>query len=363
MRFHLPFGDLWGMPIEVPYSLLVKDRELAWTCGQLPLDAESRVLAPGDLAGQTEIVCDHIEEILKRSSLDIGAIGQINLYYVAQTSGDAGDMLSVCRRRFGARPILVPISVPYFYYDGLLIEADVFTGWPAGDLFEKTVEPSPIRIVDGGELVWVAMEVADSDLEDGLLRLDEELAKLGLAGANRLSDHWSVAGDDAVGRPAADIAERLARMDLISDPGALVRGSQFQDSIIGQLTFVKGRSQTSVKTTAAGDGIQLASRQAGRFTWVTGRSTVSDDGLVDQTTQVMAAIDACLRTQGLAFTDALKSTCHYVGDSSAEDLHDNMSVRNRYYRKPGPASTGLPVFGLADGRSKTAIDILFAQSS
>jgi len=55
--------------------------------------------------------------------------------------------------------------------------------------------------------------------------------------------------------------------------------------------------------------------------------------------------------------DVAKSTTHYVGGSTAEELHDNMSVRNRRYTKPGPASTGLPVFGFADPASKIVVDI------
>ena len=54
----------------------------------------------------------------------------------------------------------------------------------------------------------------------------------------------------------------------------------------------------------------------------------------------------------------MKSTTHYAGDASAAALHDNMSVRNAYYRKPGPASTGVPVFGFAAPACKVAVDVL-----
>ena len=34
----MPFGELWSMRIDVPYSFLVIDGENAWSCGQLALD-------------------------------------------------------------------------------------------------------------------------------------------------------------------------------------------------------------------------------------------------------------------------------------------------------------------------------------
>lgn len=50
MIHHLPMGLMWNMPIPVACSLAVATDGLAVTCGQCPLDAEGRVLAPGDAA-------------------------------------------------------------------------------------------------------------------------------------------------------------------------------------------------------------------------------------------------------------------------------------------------------------------------
>ncbi len=45
--------------------------------------------------------------------------------------------------------------------------------------------------------------------------------------------------------------------------------------------------------------------------------------------------------RGWRFAAVCKATTRYVGSSAAQALHDNMQVRNAYYRRPGPASTGL----------------------
>jgi hypothetical protein len=72
----------------------------------------------------------------------------------------------------------------------------------------------------------------------------------------------------------------------------------------------------------------------------------------------MAAIAETMRAHGWRFESVAKATTHYVGTSAAQDLHDNMAVRNAYYRRPGPASTGLPVAAFPLSESRIAIDLL-----
>ena len=65
-----------------------------------------------------------------------------------------------------------------------------------------------------------------------------------------------------------------------------------------------------------------------------------------------------MRARDWRFDAVTKATTHYVDRSAAEDLHDNMAVRNAYYRRPGPASTGLPVAAFPFSSSKIAVDVL-----
>jgi len=50
----------------------------------------------------------------------------------------------------------------------------------------------------------------------------------------------------------------------------------------------------------------------------------------------MPAIADILRARGRRFDAVTKAITHYVGSSSPADFHDNMSVRNAYYPRPGP---------------------------
>ena len=47
-----------------------------------------------------------------------------------------------------------------------------------------------------------------------------------------------------------------------------------------------------------------------------------------------------------------------MGGESEEDLYANMRIRNGYYSRPGPASTGLAVHGFADPECRITVELL-----
>ena len=97
---------------------------------------------------------------------------------------------------------------------------------------------------------------------------------------------------------------------------------------------------------ADADGLSVCLRVGDGYFHLNGLDASPDRGLVHQTAEIMKAVEKVFAEMGLSFRDVRKATTYYVASSSADALHDNMSIRNRYYVKPGPASTGLPVEGL-----------------
>ncbi len=353
MRSFIPFGDPWKLEIQVPYSLLVSDRELSWTCGQVPLDGASNVLAPNDLLGQTRVVCDHIEAILGKNGIPLSAIGKLVLYYVQREADDAARMMACCRERFGTRPVLVPIAVPYFYYDGMLIEADAFGGAADGATYEHSRDGALVKIVDAGELSWVGLTIDPARMTEGIALLQSALADFGIAPDQRLAEHWMAPQGNA-GR----LADTLWQARLISDKGSLVESADPAARLVGELTYVRGRTAKVERETRDIGNVRVVSRRSGRFVWLSGRSLDPELGLVPQTTKLMEALAEALAAEDMDFNSVVKSTSHYVGGSTADELYENMMVRNGYYQRPGPASTGLPVFRLADQNSRIAVDFL-----
>jgi hypothetical protein len=150
-------------------------------------------------------------------------------------------------------------------------------------------------------------------------------------------------------------------MMLISDEGALIEGAAGHDALVGELTYGRGSREAPAVSSREVAGVRVVTRRKGRFDWVSARCLDGDLGLVEQTSRIMDVIDQTFRDLDLTFENVVKSTSHYVGGGSPGELHDNMAVRNRYYKKPGPASTGLPVLGLADSNSRIAVDVLAAR--
>jgi len=348
------------MPISVPYSFLVRDEGLAWTCGQLPLDSVSNVLAPGDLLGQTNIVCGYIEDILARGGLQQESLGKLVLYFVEKQVGDAEKMMDCCQSRFGDRPVLVPIAVPHFYFDDLLLEVDAFVGTPGAQSLEKSAGGATVKVSDGGELAWAVLVVDPNQIAQGGELLESALSEFGISREHRLCEHWVMPPARDGVSALSNIAETLGQMKLLSDQGSLIEGADPNALLIGEITYVKQLSGPIGVSSNEINGVKVITRQAGRFAWFSARSTDADLTLVPQTSKVMDSLAEALAAVGLDFKAVVKSTSHYVGGSTEQELFDNMAIRNNCYEKPGPASTGLPISRFADPNSRIVVDFLTA---
>jgi enamine deaminase RidA (YjgF/YER057c/UK114 family) len=350
MRTHVPFEALWAMPIEVPYSLLVRQDGLAWTCGQLALNASSEVMAPGDLVAQSEIVCDYVTEILKRGNLSVSSIRRLVLYYSVDGDQSCSAMLAVFRDRFGSSVILDPVPVPRFYYDGVELEVDVF----CGEGICNSMRGENWQIEASGNMAWASMESSPANLPASMSSLRSAMSENGCSDFRKLSEHW-FATEQSFNQPAS-----IFDTETTYDAGAAIDVRQ-ADKVRAVFSFVN--SDAAVKERTIDDGRHIVLfRTIGKFSWIRARSREGQLNLVEQTGSLMTVIANLLADEGLSFADVVKSTSLYIGERSAEALHDNMKVRNACYSRPGPASTGLPVFGFADANSKIAIDLTMISS-
>jgi hypothetical protein len=151
----------------------------------------------------------------------------------------------------------------------------------------------------------------------------------GLDPARLLSAQWFAAD------PAPDDwhPDPAARVVLPRDAG-----------VSAVLTFAPDPVQVSQ---TPGGAIKRAS---GCFVWISAQGHGADLAVAAHQAMDALALD---RQQNLTI---LKATTHYVGGAGPEDLHGNLAVRHARFPMPGPASTGVPVAGLAGG--SLAIDML-----
>lgn len=296
MRSHIGFDRLWSMKIPVPYSLFIRDGDFGWSCGQCPLDRSGQVVAPGDPLRQADLVATYSRTLLAGSGF---APQDLRMAVVYHDLDDPAMILTLLASNLGTSALLVPVRVPAFYYAGMLIEVDLFA-MKAGN--------HALRCVSGG---------ADGPSEIPLL------------------DHWVAPG------PSPALPGHA-----ILDPAA--RTPQFWALIPDQP--VRETVQTQ-------GGAQVRLRQSGPWHALTATAP-KVSGLVPQTSEIMQACAAVMAKHGLGFPDMVKSTTHYVGAATEEELHDNMAVRNLRYSAPGPASTGVRVAGLAEPGALTAITLL-----
>ncbi len=354
----IPFSDFWSMRIEHPYSMLVRAGGHAWSCGQCPLSIDGAVLAAGDLVAQAEHVDRYIRRLREKADLAPENVGKLVLYHEARDPEAAQRMQSLFQRAYPGA-ILMPIGTPYFYYPGMLIEVDVHAAERRAPLVTREAGGFRIQAVNAGDLVWLRLEVlgqaaASLDLQGLHDALRNSAAVLPEA---LLADHWFVGGNDA-----GPMLKALQHGGLVTDPGSAVRVTLPAGTVaMGELTFAGGGLAASPPTHPR-PGVALFVRCSQTHFWIAGRS-IASSSLVGETRAIMAAIADTMRERGWRFEAIAKATTHYVGSSSAEDLHENMAVRNTYYSRPGPASTGLPVAAFPFSASKIAVDVLGVLSS
>lgn len=336
---HLPFDAVWKMRIDHPYSLFVRDGASLWSCGQCPLNEAGEVLHPNDLFAQARAVTGFIDQFLAKVGADAAAISQLVVYHVKTSDTDGEQLRGLFRQHFGRDVVVLPVSIPHFYYDGMMIEVDVFgsTDKKTIYVFKDDETATELTLVDAGDITWAnVLFPSGDDIEGALERL---LSQAGLALSAALSEQWFVASNR--------IAQKVSRLreNVDFDPCRIVGISKDGFAAMFSVSFTPApASQRYIQAGEHGEpGVEIWLARSGDYFDLTGRS-LEAVGLVQQTQKIMRAVEWTLRDEALSFEAVRKATTHYIAGSSAEELHDNMNVRNGYYRKPGPASTGLPVY-------------------
>ncbi|MDB5657619.1 MAG: RidA family protein [Cypionkella sp.] len=357
----LSFDNRWKMRIDHPYSLLVRDGAFAWSCGQCPLDEDGAVLFPGNLLAQADAVAGFIEQYLGDIGCAASVIGRLLVYYVKTRDGDASALQDFFHGYFGPSFCVLPVAIPHFYYEGMLVEVDVHGCSDNKECrnFTDAVTEFELMVVDAGDIVWANFTASalplDADAaEAGLQRL---LVKAGLSVDCMLSDQWFECNTSA-----REVLHAAQHLGLCRDQRTVV-GVPFDGiGLYSELTFSKSAVQFEshkARTPSFRDAaVQVTlSRSKDHF-----HVAAADEGgvlhLVAQTGAIMEAVELTLRDHDLKFADVRKATTYYVAGSNADALHDNMQVRNRYYTKPGPASTGLPVQDFPHSKASIRVQML-----
>ena len=345
----VPFNGLWNMAIDVPYSMLAGRGDAAWSCGQLAMDQNAQVISPGDLSRQSQVVIGFIHEILQRANMQSSSIRRLVLYYVQSKDFNEERLCDLFFRQFGSGVVIDVVAVPQFYYDGVMLEVDVFCGAPLVDSRIIEFKGGTAQLVLTANQAWVSLNVTPMHVITALQSLRAKLAEAGMMAENCLNEHWVA--------PTSSLHELVSKnisLGVGFDTHAILDGGPNAKHINIRTTILRtGIVETDVQKI---DQVYVVTRHCDTDAWIQARATDKSIGLVAQTKSVMKVFEFELERLGANYFDVVKQTAHYVG-GSAKELHDNMSVRNAYYSKPGPSSTGIPVFGYVDDLTSTVVDL------
>lgn len=318
---HLPMGLMWQMPIPVACSLAVMAKGLAISCGQCPLDDAGKVLHADDPAQQAGLVAEMVRGVLGHLPVPHHAA----LLVVYHDALDEAEVLAPLAAAFPGA-VLVPVRLPHFYYAGMRIEVDVYATEAAPKVRTLTEGAARMSLVSGNGLTLVGLRAPSMAQAKPLLEA--------LDPAHLLSAEWFAAEATPQGwhpDPCARVIQSVAA------------------GVTAVLTLAPGRVETS---RTPGGALRRASSG---FVWLSAQGQGSDLAAAAHQAMDLLALEA------ESDLTVLKATTHYVGGSGPEDLHGNLAVRHARFPQPGPASTGVPVAGLAG--ASLAINMLAVERS
>lgn len=311
-----PMGARWNVPVDAARSLTASANGLTFTCGQCPLDGSGSVLDPGDLSGQARRLAGTCRATMAQAP-EAPVPCLLVLYHTADPGGEMIALASPFRGAFPGAAVL-PVRLPQFHDPGMRLEVDVVATPDKPSVWSFTHAGVAGHVVEAGPLTFATLSAPPGRSVAPALAL---IGGRGLAPARLLGAEWHGLADPPPGWAPL--------------PGAAALPAAPQAGVSALLTFAR----TDVTAEAAPPG--AASRRAGPFAWRAALGTAPD--LATAARQAMDSLGPFD-----SFT-ALKATTLYAGGPTAEGLHASLAVRHASFPRPGPASTGVPVAGLAGG--------------
>ena len=390
----------WNWPIRVTHKHGVRCGEMVWVGGQVDLTPDGVVCNPGDLAAQTKRAMAHFARVLEELDCDPEDLVTLLCFYVNDGGVDEAGFLAAVGECLppGARPAVTAVPVPYLAYEGLQVEIEGYAmrrenGERTPRTFADASRASPLpppfcQGVRSGRMIFVSgqspVDAAGTVLHprDIVAQTRQVAAQIGEVLAELGADYDDVvklnrwyAGDVGIAdfEPAA-----LACAEHFREPGPAATGiplPRHADDAV--------KVKLSVVAMLGEDGSRLPRRHAwpeslwdwhvhlpykhglqceemiflgGQVSLDKRGRAVHPNDLSAQTHQAMAHIGTILRELGADYEDVCKLITMYAGGCGAEALHANLPIRSSYFSELGPATTGVPLPGLAYDAMVVEID-------
>jgi enamine deaminase RidA (YjgF/YER057c/UK114 family) len=107
------------------YAATTSAGSLVFTAGACPIDADGRVVAPGDYLEQARLTLDNLEVALSAAGATLAQVVKTTVYVVAQERADLVRVWDVVEQRFGDwRAPSTLLGVAHLGYSGQLVEIE-----------------------------------------------------------------------------------------------------------------------------------------------------------------------------------------------------------------------------------------------
>jgi len=391
-KFAYPSGH-WSLKVEIPYSMGVRAGDMIILAGQVDMKGNGEVQHPNDLYAQTEVSVGHIKRILGELGADCEDIVKLVVFYKTDGSVDEDAYRAEIAKQVGIvdSPIaigFVPLS--HLAYPGMMVEIDTYAmRRKDGNRITKVAAALPdfedlgrpfVPAVRAGQMIFTsgikararngAVLHPNDTVEQARVVQNNLLRVLKAFGADQTDvvklNTWYVAGG------TVEEWEKSARLrkEFFPEPGPSAtgislatvapRGARFQMdawAMLGEDGKKLPKKKVWLKNHWDWPKLHLPFQhglQCGNMVFVAGQAPLNDKGEVlepndmpKQSKMCMDYVGRVLAHYGLNFKDVVKMNAYYKGKDGPDELHGNVNVRSSYFKKPGPASTGVPVPHLA----------------
>ena len=378
----------WSLRVDIPYSMGLACGDLIFLCGQADLKGDGEVCNAGNLLKQSQSAISHIANLFRELDADLEQLVKLVVFYVPDTSIPEAEYIGALAAMLKTRnrPVITLVPVPRMFYAGMVVEIDAYG--MAGESLER-VDMSDRNgfstVVRAGEMIFGAgidaidesgAIIAAGDIVSQsrvvLAELSNRLAAVD-AGVGDLVkiNNWYVA--DGTAEAWAESAR--VRADFYPEPGPCATGIPVhtlnRPGALMRTDFwamLDDSGQSIEKSHFWPEGhwdwpLHLPFKhglQCRNLVFVGGQVSMDPEAnIIDpgemgtQTLTSMDNIGKVLAGFGLEHVDIVKLNTCYVGSAGADesgdagDLHGNVTLRSGYFKKPGPASTGIPFRCLA----------------
>ncbi|KIC20356.1 hypothetical protein RA20_09075 [Leisingera sp. ANG-Vp] len=124
---HVWPGGHWNWTAALPYKHGVASGQLIHVGGQVALDAQAKVLEPGDMVAQTRIAMDNAARVLEEFGAALDDVVKVTTFYQGNASAEAlhENLLIRSNSYTAPGPATTGIPVPNLVYEDMVIEIEV----------------------------------------------------------------------------------------------------------------------------------------------------------------------------------------------------------------------------------------------